>query len=162
MQIYLHWKNKTPHSPQVFGTCRSFPSHGKKLKGQKSTTVRDHMLLCDTIVRSEDFKVIGRDNIDHHLRIKESLFIKKEMPGLNIQGKSVPLPCSSLTFPTPTVSCFNHDYYGCYFSESIFLKMVAVTIESLKIQKIHVVFTLWASLLAHMPHIDEGGISLTN
>ena len=67
------------------------PLSGKKVKGQKSTTVRDHMLVCDTIVRSDDFKVIGRDNVDYHLRIKESLFIKKEMPNLNIQGKSVPL-----------------------------------------------------------------------
>ena len=67
------------------------PLTGKKLKGQKSTTVRDHMLECDTIVCSDDFKVIGRDNIDYHLRIKESLFIKKEIPNLNIQGKSVPL-----------------------------------------------------------------------
>lgn len=67
------------------------PLTGKKVKGQLSTTVRDHMLECDTIVCSNDFKVIGRDNIDSHLRIKESLFIKKEKPNLNIQGKSVPL-----------------------------------------------------------------------
>ena len=67
------------------------PLTGKKLKGQQSTTVRDHMLTCDTIVDSGDFKIIGRDSNNHYLRIKESLFIIKEGPSLNIQGKSIPL-----------------------------------------------------------------------
>ena len=64
---------------------------GKKVLGQNSTTVRDHMLVCDTIVCPDNFIILGRDNFNTHLKIKESLFIMKEKPSLNIQGKSIPL-----------------------------------------------------------------------
>ena len=67
------------------------PLSGKLLKGQQSTTVRDHMLVCDTSVNSDDFKIIGADSYDFYLKIKESLFIMKENPSLNIQGNSFPL-----------------------------------------------------------------------
>ena len=67
------------------------PLTGKLLKGQQSTTVRDHMLECHTRVSTDDFKIIGRDNNDWHLKIKESLFIKRDKPSLNIQGTSFPL-----------------------------------------------------------------------
>ena len=67
------------------------PLTGKVLKGQSSTTVRDHMLTCDTIVCDDNFEIIGRDSIDYYLKIKESIFIKLEKPSLNIQGKSIPL-----------------------------------------------------------------------
>ena len=65
---------------------------GKPLKGQNSTTVRDHILLCKPEASFEDFKVIGRDNTSkYNLRVKESLFIHKERPNINIQGNSIPL-----------------------------------------------------------------------
>ena len=67
------------------------PLTGKLLKGQGSTTVRDHMLTCDTIVCDDNFEIIGRDSVDYYLKIKESIFIKLEEPSLNIQGKSIPL-----------------------------------------------------------------------
>ena len=67
------------------------PLTGKVLKGQKSTTVRDHMLVCDTIVTRENFEILGADSNNTHLRIKEALFTMREKPSLNIQGKSVPL-----------------------------------------------------------------------
>ena len=67
------------------------PLTGKLVKGQNSTTVRDHMLTCNTVVSNDNFEIIGRDSVDYYLKIKESLFIKKEKPTLNIQGKSVPL-----------------------------------------------------------------------
>ena len=67
------------------------PLTGKVLKGQKSTTVRDHMLVCDTLVTRENFEILGADSNNTHLRIKEALFTMREKPSLNIQGKSVPL-----------------------------------------------------------------------
>ena len=67
------------------------PLTNKPLKGQQSTTVRDHMLVCNTIVSFDNFKIIGADSNNAHLCIKESLFIKKEKPSLNIQGESIPL-----------------------------------------------------------------------
>ena len=79
-------------------TCHRFSEHagrspltGKIVKGQNSTTVRDHMLTCDTVVSNDNFKIIGRDTVDYYLKIKESLFIMKEKPNLNVQGKSIPL-----------------------------------------------------------------------
>ena len=78
-------------------TCHRFSEHagrsplsGKLVIGN-STTVRDHMLTCSTVVTNENFKIVGSDNIDFRLKIKESLFIKKEKPTLNIQGESYPL-----------------------------------------------------------------------
>ena len=67
------------------------PLSGKALKGQNSTTVRDHMLTCDTVVTRENFKIIGADSNNTHLMIKEALFTMRDKPSLNIQGKSVPL-----------------------------------------------------------------------
>ena len=64
---------------------------GKVVKGQCSTTVRDHMLNCDTVVVENDFKILGNDSNDYFLKVKESLFIMKDRPKLNIQGKYIPL-----------------------------------------------------------------------
>ena len=49
------------------------------------------MLVCDTLVTRENFEILGADSNNTHLKIKESLFIMREKPSLNIQGKSVPL-----------------------------------------------------------------------
>ena len=67
------------------------PLTGKSLKGQCSTTVRDHMLECNTTVCMNDFIIIGRDADNYKLRVKESIFILRDNPNLNIQGQSVPL-----------------------------------------------------------------------
>ena len=80
------------HTQHRFSEHAGFsPLTGKALKGQDSTTVRDHMLECDTMFTRENFKLLGADNNNTHLRIKEALFIKREKPSLNIQGKSFPL-----------------------------------------------------------------------
>ena len=67
------------------------PLTGKILSGQNSTTVRDHMLECNTTVCMDDFVIIGRDPDNIKLKIKESIFINRDKPELNIQGKSIPL-----------------------------------------------------------------------
>ena len=69
------------HSPLTF----------KFVKGQNSTTIRDHMLICNTVVGPENFSIIGRDRNNNHLKIKESIFIQREKPTLNIRGNSIPL-----------------------------------------------------------------------
>ena len=65
---------------------------GKPLKGQNSTTVRDHVKCCKYDVSLDDFEIIGRDNTSEvNLLIKESLFIHRDTPTINIQGNSIPL-----------------------------------------------------------------------
>lgn len=67
------------------------PLTGKLVKGQCSTTVRDHMLHCDTVVEFSDFLLLGHESNNLLLKMKESIFIRKERPSLNIQGQSFPL-----------------------------------------------------------------------
>ena len=67
------------------------PLTGRLVKGQCSTTVRDHMLSCDTNVSFSDFTIIDRDSSSKALKIKESLYIRRDCPTLNVQGQSFPL-----------------------------------------------------------------------
>ena len=67
------------------------PLTGKVIHGQCSTPVREHMLSCDTTVAFSDFSILSRDDNSKALRIKESLFIRRDCPTLNIQGQSYPL-----------------------------------------------------------------------
>ena len=65
---------------------------GKPLKGQNSTTVNDHAKQCKSETSLDDFCLLGRDNSSKtNLRIKESLFIHRDKPEINIQGNSIPL-----------------------------------------------------------------------
>ena len=59
------------------------PRTEKRVKGTMSTSVRDHMLLCDHIVSYDDFSVLGRESSHYLLETKESLFIKRDKPSLN-------------------------------------------------------------------------------
>ena len=49
------------------------PSTDKRSKSKKSTTVKDHMLMCNQPVSFDDFKVLTSSNSEFHLKIKESL-----------------------------------------------------------------------------------------
>ena len=49
---------------------------GKRLKEILSTSVRDHMLVCNNSVTWDDFKLLGKESNQWLLGIKESLFIK--------------------------------------------------------------------------------------
>ena len=55
----------------------------KPVKGTLSTSVRDHMLVCDHKVVHEDFKFLGNESNRYLLEPKESLFIKRDRPSLN-------------------------------------------------------------------------------
>ena len=59
------------------------PRTGKPVKGTLSTSVRDHMLVCDHKVVHEDFKFLGNESNRYLLELKESLFIKRDKPSLN-------------------------------------------------------------------------------
>ena len=48
---------------------------GKKVKGTLSTSVRDHMLVCDHRVVHKDFKFPGNQSNRYLLELKEILFI---------------------------------------------------------------------------------------
>ena len=49
------------------------PRTGKPVKGTLSTSVRDHMLVCDHKVVHEDFKFLGNKSNRYLLELKESL-----------------------------------------------------------------------------------------
>ena len=51
------------------------PRTGKPVKGTLSTSVRNHMLVCDHKVVHEDFKFLGNESSRYLLELKESLFI---------------------------------------------------------------------------------------
>ena len=59
------------------------PRMGKPVKGTLSTSVRDHMLVCDRKVVHEDFKFLGNESSRYLLELKESFFIKRDRPSLN-------------------------------------------------------------------------------
>ena len=59
------------------------PRIGKPVKGTLSTSVRDHMLVCDHKVVHEDFKFLGNESSRYLLKLKEGLFIKRDNPLLN-------------------------------------------------------------------------------
>ena len=48
---------------------------GKKSKSKKFTAVKDHMLFCDHIVSTDDFKTLATSDSDFHVKVKESLDI---------------------------------------------------------------------------------------
>ena len=56
---------------------------GKPVKGTLSTTVRNHMLVCDHKVLHEDFKFLGNESSKYLLELKESLYDKRDRPSLN-------------------------------------------------------------------------------
>jgi hypothetical protein len=64
---------------------------GKSLGKPPQTAISDHARTCGTYPDEDDFVIIGREASELKLRIKESLFIRRDKPGLNLQGTSVPL-----------------------------------------------------------------------
>ena len=91
--------NSTYIGESIRHTKRRFCEHmgisaltGKALKGQNQTSVKDHLNVCKCNITFEDFEILGRDTTNEfNLRIKESLFISRDKPTLNIQGGSIPL-----------------------------------------------------------------------
>ena len=64
---------------------------GKPVRGQIRTAVKDHLIQCRAKAVYEDFEILGKDMIEKKRRIKESLFIHRDKPNINIQGSSIPL-----------------------------------------------------------------------
>ena len=58
---------------------------------KKSTTIQDHVLICDQPVSFDDFKVLASSNSEFHLKIKESLLISRGQPILNKNDASFSL-----------------------------------------------------------------------
>ena len=67
------------------------PLTNERSKSKKSTAVKDHMLICDQPVSSDDFKVLASCNSEFHLKIKEILLISRDQPVLNKNEASLPL-----------------------------------------------------------------------
>ena len=65
---------------------------GKILRGQNNTAVKEHLKQCISKVSFENFEILFKDSTsEYNLMIKESLYIHRENPILNIQGNSIPL-----------------------------------------------------------------------
>ena len=66
---------------------------GKKYTFRENTasTVAKHLQHCNHTASIEDFQIISKARNDFLLRIKESLLILKENPGLNTSADSIPL-----------------------------------------------------------------------
>ena len=56
------------------------PRTGRHFRGTLSTSVRDHMLDCSHVVAWDDFKLLGRESNHWLLKIKDTLFIKRDRP----------------------------------------------------------------------------------
>ena len=67
---------------QIYLTYPMFVT-GKPVKDTLSTSVRDHMLVCEHKVVHEDFKFLGNESNRILLELKESLFIKRDKPSPN-------------------------------------------------------------------------------
>ena len=76
-KTYRHFKVRVSEHQGVS------PRTGKPVKGTLSTSVRDHMLVCDHKVVHKDFKFLGNESNKYLLELKESLFIKRDKPSLN-------------------------------------------------------------------------------
>ena len=51
---------------------------GKNIKSTKNSAVRDHMLVCNSIVSFEDFSVLANGTNDFRIELQESLLIHRE------------------------------------------------------------------------------------
>ena len=76
-KTYRHFKVRVSEHQGVS------PRTGKPVKGTLSTSVRDHMFVCDHKVVHEDFKFLGAESNRYLLELKEGLFIKRDRPSLN-------------------------------------------------------------------------------
>ena len=61
------------------------------IKFRKDSAIRDHLLTCDGVITHDSFVIIGREADLIARRVKESLFIHRDEPSLNVQGTSIPL-----------------------------------------------------------------------
>ena len=64
---------------------------GNWLVNPDPSAIRDHADICGTALSAADFKIIGRENCEHSLRILESLHIHKFKPSLNDHSSATPL-----------------------------------------------------------------------
>ena len=76
-KTYRHFKVRVSEHQSVS------PRTGKLVKGTLSTSVRDHMLVCDHKVVHDDFKFVGNESNRYLLELKESLVIRGDRPSLN-------------------------------------------------------------------------------
>ena len=76
-KTYRHFKVRVSEQQGVS------PRTGKPVKGTLSTSVRDHMPVCDHKVVHENFKFLGNESSRYLLELKDSLFIKRDRPSLN-------------------------------------------------------------------------------
>ena len=65
---------------------------GNSSKTKVDSHIRNHLLQCQSTITKDCFKIIGSDNTSEiNLKIKESLFIHRDKPSINVQKTSFPL-----------------------------------------------------------------------
>ena len=56
---------------------------GKNIKSTKNSAVRDHMLVCNSIVSFDDFSVLANETNDFRIKLQESILIHRDGSQLN-------------------------------------------------------------------------------
>ena len=64
---------------------------GKNIKSTKNSAVRDHMLVCNSIVSFDDFSVLANETNDFRIKLQESILIHRDGSQLNKTSESAPL-----------------------------------------------------------------------
>ena len=62
----------------------------KNIMSTKNSAVRDHILVCNSIVSFEDFSVLTNGTNGFRIKLQESIFIHRDGPQLNKKSESVP------------------------------------------------------------------------
>ena len=88
-KTFRHYKVRVyEHLGKSLKTDKPFKFNSKN---SNNTAVLNHIHNCKCKASMDDFKIIGSAKNDYHLRIKESIIIKKDNPILNKSVKSTPL-----------------------------------------------------------------------
>ena len=72
--------------------------------------MKDHVLFCDHIVYSDDFKILATSDSDSHVKVNESLLISRDEPILKMKRHYL---FTYLIDPSHSKLYFNDTYY-CY------------------------------------------------
>ena len=105
---------------------RSYDHMGKSIRTEKpivgiKTAMKDHCTECQHHITNDSFSIIARSSDAFHLKIKESLLIKRDRPFLNNNVYSTPLylfwtlGLPSVLNYSPQIHCFIVLLFYMYF-----------------------------------------------
>ena len=63
----------------------------KKVKGDKDSAIKDHLLFCNYLPNFDDFSILASNSNNFKVTLMESLLINRDHPPLNKNKQSLPL-----------------------------------------------------------------------